>query len=206
MSRKRMKSLKVAKVSRSDCCDCCRSQSSKIISDLRQKKDERSEKLSNMIRRNSEVVKTNLIAGLTVKQDAQAPSVEKVSERTMLSLAVDSGACECVIDVAEHFPGYGVQETRSSRSGLVYASATGEEIPNLGEVCLPMMTKENTKRSMKMQVAEVWRPLASVKRMYEAGHVVFDEDRQLHVQQDDGRAESAQRGVRQLHVRCSDSS
>ena len=40
-----------------------------------------------------------------------------------------------------------------------------------------MMTKENTKRSMKMQVAEVSRNLASVKRMCEAGHVVvFDED------------------------------
>ena len=40
-----------------------------------------------------------------------------------------------------------------------------------------MMTKENTKRSMKMQVAEVSRPLAGVKRVCEAGHVVvFDED------------------------------
>ena len=42
---------------------------------------------------------------------------------------------------------------------------------------LPMLTKENTKRSMKMQAAEVSRPLASVKRICEAGHVVvFDED------------------------------
>ena len=42
---------------------------------------------------------------------------------------------------------------------------------------MPMMTQENTKRSMKMQVAEVSRPLASVKRICEAGHVVvFDED------------------------------
>ena len=40
-----------------------------------------------------------------------------------------------------------------------------------------MMTQENTKRFMKMQVAEVSRPLASVKRICEAGHVVvFDED------------------------------
>ena len=55
--------------------------------------------------------------------------------------------------------------------------ATGEEIANLGEVFLPMMTKENTKRSKKMQVAEVSRPLASVTRICEAGHVVvFDED------------------------------
>ena len=92
-------------------------------------------------------------------------------------MAVDSGACESVIDAAEQVPGYEVQETRASKSGLVYASATSEEIANLGEVFLPMMTKENTKRSMKMQVAEVSRPLASVKRICEAGHVVvFDED------------------------------
>ena len=45
-TRERMKSLKVAKDSRSDCNDCCTSQSSKIISELRQKKDERSEKLA----------------------------------------------------------------------------------------------------------------------------------------------------------------
>ena len=175
VSRNRMRSRKVAKVPRSGRCDCCTSQSSRIISELSQKKVERSEKLANMVRRNSETVK--LIAGLTVKQDALAPCAEKMSEWTKLSLAVDSGACESVIDAAEQVPGYEVQETRASKSGLVYASATGEEIANLGEVFLPMMTKENTKRSMKMQVAEVSRPLASVKRICEAGHVVvFDED------------------------------
>ena len=175
MSRNRMRSRKVAKVLRSGRCDCCTSQSSRIISEVRQKKDERSEKLANMVRRNSEVVK--LIAGLTVKQDALAPRAEKISEWTKLSLAVDSEACESVIHAAEQVPGYEVQETRASKSGLVCASATGEEIANLGEVFLPMMTKENTKRSMKMQVAEVSRPLASVMRICEAGHVVvFDED------------------------------
>ena len=131
------------------------------------------QKLANMVRRNSETVK--LIAGLTVKQDALAPCAEKMSEWTKLSLAVDSGACESVIDAAEQVPGYEVQETRASKSGLVYASATGEEIANLGEVFLPMMTKENTKRSMKMQVADLSRPLASVKRICEAGHVLGED-------------------------------
>ena len=150
-----MRCRKVAKVLRSGRFDCCTSQSSRIISEVSQKKVERSEKLANMVRRNSETVM--LIAGLTVKQDAVAPYAEKMSEWTKLSLAVDSGACESVIDAAEQVPGYEVQETRASKSGLVYASATGEEIANLGEVFLPMMAKENTKRSMKMQVAEVSR-------------------------------------------------
>ena len=52
----------------------------------------------NMVRRNSEVVKANLIAGLTVKEDAPAPCAEKMSEWTKLSLVVDSGACQSVID------------------------------------------------------------------------------------------------------------
>ena len=72
-----------------------------------------------MIRRNSEEVKTNLIAGLTVKQDALAPCAEKMNEWTKLSSAVDSGACEIVIDAGEQVPAYEVQETRSSKSGLV---------------------------------------------------------------------------------------
>ena len=66
LRRKRVKSQKVTKVLRSDRCGCCTSQSSRTISELRPKKKESSEKLSNMDRRNSEVVKTNLIAGLTV--------------------------------------------------------------------------------------------------------------------------------------------
>ena len=102
VSRNRMRRPKVAKVLRSGRCDCCTSQSSRIISELRQKKVERSEKLANMVRRNSDTVK--LITGLTVKQDALAPCAEKMSEWTKLSLAVDSGACESVIDAAEQVP------------------------------------------------------------------------------------------------------
>ena len=65
---------------------------------------------------------------------------------------------------------------RASTSGVKYVSATGEEIPNLGEVMLPVFTMEGTKRKMRMQAAEVSRPLASVKKICEAGHtVVFDE-------------------------------
>ena len=178
MSKRRMKNRKVFTIPWGEQCGCCRGPSAMIVPELRQeKKDEHVEKLAKLIQKNSETVEAKLAAALTVKQDALAPCTEKMSEWTKLSLAVDSGACESVIDAVEQVPGYDVQETRASKSGLVYASATGEEIPNLGEVLLPMLTKENTKRSMKMQVAEVSRPLASVKRICEAGHVVvFDED------------------------------
>lgn len=66
-----------------------------------------------------------------------------------------------------------------------------------------MLTKENTKKSMRMQAAEVSRPLANVKRICEAGHVVvFDDKWQLHIQQGVWRNQSTPRGGRQLHVRC----
>ena len=121
--------------------------------------------------------KGRTIAGLAVKNDVLAPCTEKHTEWKKLSMAVDSGACESVIDAETQLPGYEVMETKASRGGLTYVSAAGEDIPNLGELMVPMVTTENTKRCMKMQVAEVTRPLASVKRMCEAGHaVVFDDE------------------------------
>ncbi len=105
------------------------------------------------------------------------PCTQPDQEWKKLSIAVDSGACENVIDAAEEVPGYPVEESRASRAGVTYATAAGEEIPNLGEVMLPMVTTEGSKGKMKMQVAEVTKPLASVKRICEAGHmVVFDEE------------------------------
>ena len=94
----------------------------------------------------------------------------------MLSLAVDSGAAETVIPhmLVKHHP---IRETRASRSGLNYASATGDPIPNLGEQRLPHMTQEGTMRAMTFQAAPVDRPLGSVKRMCSTGHtVVFDDE------------------------------
>ena len=70
-----------------------------------------------------------------------------------------------------------LRETEASRSGLNYASATGDPIPNLGEQVLPLLTQEGSLRSMTFQAAPVDRALGSVKRMCASGHVVvFDED------------------------------
>ena len=81
-----------------------------------------------------------------------------------------------VIDAEDMVPGYDINQTKASTNGVKYASATGEEILNLGEVVLPMITAEGIRRRMIIQAAEVARPLASVKRICEAGHmVVFEE-------------------------------
>lgn len=92
-------------------------------------------------------------------------------------MPVDSGACESVIDAMDQLPDYEIRTTKDLKNGVVYPSAASEDIPNWGEVMVPMVAKENTKRCMRMQVAEVTRPLASVKRICEADHmVVFDEE------------------------------
>ena len=116
------------------------------------------------------------IAALTKVGDTMGACTQEQRGWKKISMAIDSGACENVIDASEEVPDYEVKEGKASKMGVKYASATGEEIPNLGEVMLPMVTIEGSRRSMKMQAAEVSRPLASVKRICEAGHtVVFDQ-------------------------------
>ena len=101
---------------------------------------------------------------------------ENEGEWVMISVAVDSGAAETVIPhtlVKEHE----IVETEASKSGLNYASATGDPIPNLGEQQLPLLTVEGTPRIMTFQAAPVSRPLGSVMRMCRAGHrCVFDDE------------------------------
>jgi hypothetical protein len=93
-----------------------------------------------------------------------------------MSLAVDSGACESVVN-PDDAPGHEVTDTPESRRGDKLASATGEPIPNLGALTLPMLLRERSLRNMTLCAAQVTRPLASVKKICKAGHmVVFDEE------------------------------
>ena len=103
-----------------------------------------------------------------------------------ISMAVDSGACDSVID-PEDVPEYPPVETKASIGGLAYASATGDEIPNLGEIKLPFSTREGTLRGMTVQAAPVAKPLGSVMRICQAGHmVVFDSEQSYIVNKKTG--------------------
>eukprot|EP00973_Karenia_brevis_P061433 8541661-Karenia_brevis.AAC.1 len=88
-----------------------------------------------------------------------------------LSIAIDSGASETVIPY-EMVVDHPIQETRASRTGYAYQSATGEPIPNLGEQKLPLYTMEGTIRGMTFQACPVAKPLGSVKKMCKSGHRV----------------------------------
>ena len=129
-----------------------------------------------------EEMKRTMVATLTrMKESAAINACGKLTEEvkqgwTQMSLAVDSGACESVIN-PDDAPGHEVMESMESRRGDNFASATGEPIPNLGTMNLPMMLREMSLRSMKLCAAPVTRPLASVKKICRAGHmVIFDDE------------------------------
>ena len=72
------------------------------------------------------------------------------------SPTVDSGAAETVVPhalVQDH----AMHETGASRSGLNYASGTGDPVPNLGEQKLPLLAQQGSLRAMTFQAATVDR-------------------------------------------------
>jgi hypothetical protein len=95
-----------------------------------------------------------------------------------LSIAVDSGACDNVIG-PDNIPEYrdDIQETADSIRGDCFISASGEDIPNYGELTLPMITREHGIKAVKFQAAGVAKPLLSVEKLNQAGHyVILDGD------------------------------
>ena len=86
---------------------------------------------------------------------------------------LDSGASVTV--VPPHI-GHDYETTRGEAAiaGVRYEIADGNEIPNLGEKLLPIMTREGTWRSLKAEVADISRALQSVRSLVKTGHrVVF---------------------------------
>ena len=84
---------------------------------------------------------------------------------------LDSGAT--VIVIPPHVGReYEVVPGAASKAGVKYEVANGEEIPNLGEKLLPVVTDEGSWRGMLAQVADVSKALQSVRALVKAGHIV----------------------------------
>ena len=59
-------------------------------------------------------------------------------------------------------------------AGVKYEIADGSQIPNLGEILLQIVTRENTWRGLKVEVADIAQALQSVRSLVKTGHkVVF---------------------------------
>ena len=90
----------------------------------------------------------------------------------MIEAILDSGATATV------FPphvgrGYDVQPSDASKAGVRYEVANGDEIPNLGEKVIPVMTVEGSYRGVRAQIADVSKALQSVRSLVRIGHMVI---------------------------------
>ena len=90
-----------------------------------------------------------------------------------LQAILDSGASVTV--VPPHVGrDYEVIRGEAAKAGVRYEIADGNEIPNLGEKLMPVMTREGTWRGLKAEVADIARALQSVRSLAKTGHkVVF---------------------------------
>ena len=60
----------------------------------------------------------------------------------------------------------------ASKAGVMYEIANGEEIPNLGEKLMAIVTDDGAWRGLQAQVADVSKMLQSVRSLVKAGHTV----------------------------------
>ncbi len=121
---------------------------------------------------------TAKLSPLTGKERPRAPNGWEV-----ISAVVDSGATITAIH-PEDGQDYKVEESEASRNGVMYQVANFEEIPNLGEKKLAVLTAEGTLRGFKSQVAEVSSPLESVRQLLGSKHCVLfglGEDEEEHL-------------------------
>ena len=97
-------------------------------------------------------------------------------EWELLELTVDAGAAEtiCPAAVAKGIP---TEPGEKFRMGASYTCASGKPLPNLGEKrCDAYFGDSPTMRGLRMQVADISRPLLSVSRAVDSGcGVVFDQ-------------------------------
>ena len=89
-----------------------------------------------------------------------------------VELLVDSGAVDNVAD-PRSLPEYRLRESEGSRSGLHYLAASNGMIKNQGEQLLTCRSHEGIPFKVRMQSAEVSRPILSVIRLMESGKEVI---------------------------------
>ena len=93
------------------------------------------------------------------------------NEWEYIEFIVDSGASTTVIP--PHVgKAYDVRPSKASTAGVTYEIADGTEIPNLGEKLMPVVTAEGSWKGLRAQVADVSKPLQSVRSLVKSGHVV----------------------------------
>ena len=103
-----------------------------------------------------------------------------------MDLVIDSGAADHVADTREA-PGYEVAPSQGRRQGECWKTASGDLIPNRGEMVLDMQSG-NSSITSTFQVGAISRPLWSVSKLCDAGYTVtLDSEKAVVVHQASGR-------------------
>ena len=93
------------------------------------------------------------------------------TEWEYVEAVLDSGATVTVIP-AHVGQGYEIVPSAASKAGVMYEIANGEEIPNLGEKLMAIVTDDGAWKGLVAQVADVSKMLQSVRSLVKAGHTV----------------------------------
>ena len=112
---------------------------------------------------------------LSVFSEKKPMSLKPLSEANeweYIETILDSGATVTVIPPHVGHA-YEIRPSAASKAGVKYEVANGDEIPNLGEKLMPVMTREGSMRGLRAQVADVSKALQSVRALVKAGHMVI---------------------------------
>ena len=118
------------------------------------------------------------LAPLSNRECPRAPNGWEV-----ISAVVDSGATITALHPKDA-SAYKVEESAASRSGVIYETAGSEDLVNLGEKKIAVLTTEGTLRGFHSQIAEVSSPLESVRQLLGSKHCVLfglGEDEEEHL-------------------------
>lgn len=88
-----------------------------------------------------------------------------------VSLTVDPGACDTVVD-PRAFPGHLLSGSEASKAGDVFLAVAGDPVLQFGEKEVAVCIESGDVRPSKAQCGIVAKPLLSVKIMTEVGQFV----------------------------------
>ena len=89
-----------------------------------------------------------------------------------ITTVMDSGASDSCAPPSLA-PEVEIRESVGSRTGQKYNAASGKSLSNLGEKCLHMVTEEGKHTRRTWQIADISRPLSSVRQICKKGNKVI---------------------------------
>ncbi len=114
-----------------------------------------------------ELQKVEKLAPMMRRERPTAPNGWEV-----LSAIVDSGASITAVH-PEDGKAYKVEESEGSKNKVMYETAGDEDLPNLGQKRMAVLTPEVTLRGFESQCAKVSAPLESVRQLLKSKHCVL---------------------------------